>query len=347
MLLNKFKGSLVGGLIGDCLGAQFEMKTMNMIPEKTVQSFLNDFRDSYEEEEEPTLEYTDDTAMARQIVKSFIDQKKVDCKHLARCFTEEYYREHWRGYGGSVVEVFKKLRDTDCSDPFKPAAEQFKGTGSYGNGAGMRAHPIALACYNQSGEEMMKVARDVARLTHSHHLGVTGGIVQSLAVYNALHDIGPRESLKKVKEVVNDLEKDHNEDTPSLYKHKIDLIEQHVDCSEDDLAEVAFELGNDVSAVDSVPPAFFCYLKVKCDDSIQASDKMEAVLKLAIRMGGDTDTIASMACSIAGADLGLDNIPAHLYKHCEVSQETIAMAEKMHDIVTSTSEPSTKKQRTE
>ena len=76
---------------------------------------------------------------------------------------------------------------------------------------------------------------------------------------------------------------------------------------------MAFELGNDVSAVDSVPTALFCYLRGvnghhdnsrdhgdDDDDGLQGvsdhSNVFERVLVTALRMGGDTDTIASMAC---------------------------------------------------
>ena len=73
---------------------------------------------------------------------------------------------------------------------------------------------------------------------------------------------------------------------------------------------MAFELGNDVSAVDSVPTALFCYLRGMNghhdnshdgdDDDLQGisghGDVFERVLVTALRMGGDTDTIASMAC---------------------------------------------------
>ena len=73
---------------------------------------------------------------------------------------------------------------------------------------------------------------------------------------------------------------------------------------------MAFELGNDVSAVDSVD-ALFCYLRGMSghhdnshdhgdDDGLQGisdhGDVFERVLVTALRMGGDTDTIASMAC---------------------------------------------------
>ena len=104
----------------------------------------------------------------------------------------------------------------------------------------MRAHPIALACYNDDPEEVVKVAGDVAKLTHYHHLGVTGGIMQTMAVYHALHTESPHDVLQKMKVLVNDLE----EDSASLYELKIELVGKYVSCPEDDLAEVVFELGN-------------------------------------------------------------------------------------------------------
>ena len=98
----------------------------------------------------------------------------------------------------------------------------------------MRAHPIALACYNDDPEEVVKVAGDVAKLTHYHHLGLTGGIMQTMAVYHALHAEYPHDVLQKMKVLVNDLE----EDSASLYELKIELVGKY------DLAEVVFELGN-------------------------------------------------------------------------------------------------------
>ena len=135
----------------------------------------------------------------------------------------------------------------------------------------------------------------------------------------------------------------------------MDLIEKHVDCSKDDLPEVSFELGNNVSAVDSVPTALFCFLRARREPGLEEGAVFQRVLVTALRMGGDTDTIASMACSIAGADLRLDNIPDYLYTNCERHQEMVEMAEKMFDIVIHKTEdvpgaeegPESKKQRTE
>ena len=211
-----------------------------------------------------------------------------------------------------MVEVFKKLRDSGCEYPHKPASEQFDGSGSYGNGAGMRAHPVALACFKEEEKEVVEQARKVAKITHGHPLGVNGGILQTLAVYYALHSNDSSKILQNIKRVASELEENYKCSTASTYKNKIDLIEQSLDKSMDDLDEICFELGNDVSAVDSVPTALFCFLKVlhdaKKEDPVP-EDIFERVLKLSIRMGGDTDTIASMACSIMGAYLRRQKIP--------------------------------------
>ena len=336
---------MIGGLIGDCLGAPFEFKYHeNIVPMKKIVKFLEDV-ENMEEDKAPDdyLQYTDDTAMARQIAVTFIEKKSLEPGELARNFTKEYFRQNWRGYGGSVVDVFDKLRKNDFADPFKPASEQFGGSGSFGNGAGMRGHPVALAGCGQSERDLVTTAQSVARLTHSHHLGVMGGVLQSLAVYHALHSSGPANILQKIRSVCTELEKDVQAEI--LFKHKLELVEQFLEKREDvDLQEVARELGNDVSAVDSVPTALYCALSVLQNSRLDQTKKLEETLKVAITMGGDTDTIASMACAITGAHLGLETIPRYLYTSCEDHQQVLELAEQMYNVVfPTTDEPSSKR----
>jgi len=335
-LVDRFTGAMLGGLVGDCLGATFEMRYENLVPVRKIDTFFEDLK-NMDMETDDKFQYTDDTAMARQIALSFIEHKRLDFKAIANKFSEEYFKEPWRGYGGSVIEVFGKLRDKNCDDPFKPASEQFEGSGSYGNGAGMRAHPIALACATLPLEKVVDEAKGIARLTHSHPLGVHGGVVQTMAVYHALNGHDSREILEKIKETVDDLEKNYESTTASTYKSKLDLVEQFLEKSEDDLDEICFELGNDVSAVDSVPTALFCFLKVlheanKEDPIPSPEEKFERILRLAIRMGGDTDTIACMACSIAGAFLGRQAISALFVEVCENAKEVEIMGERIFHI---------------
>lgn len=62
-----------------------------------------------------------------------------------------------RWYGASVGTVFEKtIQPAYASDPYKAASEQFNGSGSFGNGSGMRVFPIALY-YHQNHQEIEKV----------------------------------------------------------------------------------------------------------------------------------------------------------------------------------------------
>ena len=59
---------------------------------------------------------------------------------------------------------------------------------------------------------------------------------------------------------------------------------------------------------------------------------MLRTLFFAISVGGDTDTIASMAGSIAGAYYGVDLIPDALQKRCELIDEVVLLADKLFDV---------------
>lgn len=72
-------------------------------------------------------------------------------------FTDDYFNQKInRGYGTHVRTVFSKLKESNYEDVFKPAKEQFNGSGSFGNGGAMRMAPIALFG-NSRGEEYLLV----------------------------------------------------------------------------------------------------------------------------------------------------------------------------------------------
>ncbi len=71
-------------------------------------------------------------------------------------FSDEFYKEPHRGYGGSVSAVFEALRKEDLDDVFEPAKRQFDGQGSFGNGGAMRISPAALF-YLKEGFDKLKV----------------------------------------------------------------------------------------------------------------------------------------------------------------------------------------------
>ena len=54
----------------------------------------------------------------------------------------------------------------------------------------------------------------------------------------------------------------------------------------------------------------------------------------AVSLGGDTDTIATMAGAIAGAYYGIDEVPSRWFEICEGTDTALTQAEelyKLHD----------------
>lgn len=51
-------------------------------------------------------------------------------------------------------------------------------------------------------------------------------------------------------------------------------------------------------------------------------------------LGGDTDTIGSMAGAIAGAYYGEQKIPANFLHHCEASTEFRELADNLCEVAT-------------
>jgi len=58
----------------------------------------------------------------------------------------------------------------------------------------------------------------------------------------------------------------------------------------------------------------------------------ERTIVYAISLGGDTDTIATMAGAIAGAYHGIDLIPPKWSSACEGLQDALNMANSLHKI---------------
>jgi len=322
-LRDRIRGCLVGAVLGDCLGAPVECRHWEGIPTHQVDK---QFEKYFSDNPSKVYKYTDDTAMARQVAQSLIDgQGELKNQDLALRFHQEYYNEPWRGYGGSVVEVFSKLSNQgENDDCFKPAQEQFDGSGSYGNGAAMRVHPVAIMASNM--QEVVDLASRQSRLTHSHPDAVDGAVLQATAVHLALktHRSSQQQFIDALKENI-----------PDTSSYDLSTIQELLGLG-DQLknSEMIQSLGNDVSASRSVPPAIFSFIREAFDNRPSSSgSQFLRVLKTALRFGGDSDTIGSMAGAIAGARFGISSIPKELMRICEGVDHAEQQADKMFDLI--------------
>uniref|UniRef100_A0A8C9PSD5 ADP-ribosylhydrolase ARH3 n=1 Tax=Spermophilus dauricus TaxID=99837 RepID=A0A8C9PSD5_SPEDA len=282
-----------------------------------------------------TLYYTDDTAMARALVQSLLAKEAFDEVDMAHRFAQEYKKDPDRGYGAGVITVFKKLLSPKCCDVYEPARAQFNGKGSYGNGGAMRVAGIPLAY--SSVQDVQKFARLSAQLTHASSLGYNGAVLQALAVHLALQGESSSEHfLEQLLGHMEELEGDAQAVLDARDMHMAGIGEplgwlQSQTCL---LSFQTLGKGNGIAAFESVPTAIYCFLRcMEPDPEIpSAFNNLQRTLIYSISLGGDTDTIATMAGAIAGAYYGMDQVPESWQQSCEGYEETDVLAQSLHRV---------------
>lgn len=301
---SKFLGCLIGAAIGDGLGAWREGRR---IAEK------EDIASLAERVEE--LAYTDDTHMTIGVVESLIQSRGFDGEHMAQTFIKNYETEPWRGYGPGPPRVFRMIKN---GEPWDSAASKIYRGGSFGNGAAMRMAPVGLL-YSDNPAKLREIAYKSSSITHSHELGREGAALQAYAVALALNTPSDEEIDREAF-----LLKLQNFAQTQLYKEKIANTKELL--GEQDRARVVAVLGNGIEALNSVPTAIYCFLK-------QPKSYKDSVI-YAISLGGDTDTIASMAGAISGAYLGIEAIPQEWRLKLENNAYIEDLAEKLWQAAT-------------
>ena len=153
--------------------------------------------------------------------------------------------------------------------------------GSFGNGSGMRVSPIGM--YAHSLGEALDLAKRSAEVTHNHPEGIKGA--QAIAAATYLWRVG------LTKEEI----KTYIEQTFSYNLHRT-------------LDEIRPDYDFDETCQGSVPESILCFLE---------GTSFEDVIRNAISLGGDSDTMAAMAGGIAAARNEAPwRIPEHLAKKC-------------------------------
>lgn len=149
---------------------------------------------------------------------------------------------------------------------------------SYGNGSAMRVSPAAWVA--DSLEQTLQLARWSAEVTHDHPEGIKGAQAIAASVWMARQGCSKEEIRTYVSETFGyDMDRTCDQIRPGY----------------------TF----DVSCQGSVPEAIIAFLE---------GTDFEDVIRTAVSLGGDTDTIAAMAGSIAEPFYG---VPMELRQECE------------------------------
>ena len=139
---------------------------------------------------------------------------------------------------------------------------------SYGNGSGMRISPVGL--YARTLKEALELARIAASVTHNHPEGIKGA--QAIAACVFLKKYGKSDVI--------------------IRRFISDYINYNLHFR---LADIRPQYTFDVTCQGSVPIAIQSYLE-------GGHTSAEYALRIAISMGGDSDTIGAMTAAIADAE---------------------------------------------
>lgn len=164
-----------------------------------------------------------------------------------------------------MQELGQEYPDAGYGEKFKEwlIQESPKPYESWGNGSAMRVSPVGL--YSNTIDEALALATLTASVSHNHPEGIKGAQALAACVFLCKEGKG-KDAIKK-----------YIEDT---FNYDLNRT----------IADIRKDYHFDVSCSGSVPEAIISFLE---------GNSFEGVIRLAISIGGDSDTIACMAGGIA------------------------------------------------
>ena len=311
----RWRGCLLGGAVGDALGAPVEFMTLDEIRRQFGPSGITEMTTAFGRKGA----ITDDTQMA--------------------LFTAEgLLRSHVRGTGGAgqpvalVANAYQRWLHTQCGKTGVPdvdidgwlignkelfasrvpgdscldalsamrtAGERARNR-SKGCGSVMRVAPVGLFCAREVGTSPDRAARralelgcDTAALTHGHPTGQVAAGAFAALIALVVRDTPLRDALARIKPWV--------EKRPLAAETltALERAESAAAAGSATPADVA-SLGEGWTADEALAISVFCAL---------AAPDFETGVRLAVNHDGDSDSTGALAGNLLGAVHGLDSIP--------------------------------------
>ncbi len=298
-LREHYSGCLIGQCLGDALGCPLEGLDapfcMNALNELNLRGIVA-WRSS---QSLPPGQYTDDSQLARELLRSLLAQNGFDAKDYSARLVDLFLSDKVVGQGMATHNAVMRLsRNIPWEASGAPAP-------SAGNGTAMRAGPVGLFYYNDP-DKLCEVAHLQGYGTHQDPRCSAGSIAIAGAVALALtmEEIEPVAFCNQLAAWMEPYDKG--------FSGYIRMLPNCLHSSFDTCVEklLAIDRTGDMTShwpgvspyvVTSVCWSLFAFL-------LNPEDYWKAV-QMAIVIGGDVDTTGAMTGAIAGARVGLDRIP--------------------------------------
>ncbi len=301
----------MGCAVGDALGAPLEGRSREQIA--TMQGIADGYRPYRHKKavQFPLGQYTDDTQLTLAIVKSLLNCGHVDPADIGAEFVKLWESDEIVGAGQVAHRAVGRLME---GIPWQDAAAA---DDLPWNGAAMRIAPLGLWHYDRR-DHLVRDVELASFVTHRHPLAVDGAIAVATAVAQG--------ATASEIETANFLEAVHGSVAARSpgFAERIRRLHDWLRLDETAALQAIVAdggwakqggFGVPVRVEPTVLASLYVFLKSPGD--------FIATLNMALRVGGDVDTVAAIACAISGAHNGVGAIPAHLVAGVKDSAEIL------------------------
>jgi ADP-ribosyl-[dinitrogen reductase] hydrolase len=267
-LRDRVMGSCLGLALGDALGAPFEGLRAGDIPHPLPAFERSRLR-------RPSGSTTDDTAMARNLMRSLAARDTFDAADLMARHVE-WFRTGPKDLGSLTRRVLRRVEMGE--DPVAVAEDIWMRQGpevSAGNGSVMYCAPLGLAYANRP-DELFELAPALSALTHFDGRCRTAVLAVTLAVAALARGEQAEDAARAAIEAVADREGGEE-------------------------LEYLVEAAGGARPVDGPDQGFCLFTTGLAFQALVRGGDAESELRRVVSLGGDTDTNAAVAGALLGA----------------------------------------------
>lgn len=296
----------MGGALGDALGLPYEGRVLRYDEARPLQ-FVG----------HRPGRISDDTQQTMLVAEILLDCGVMDPVELSVRLQD--WVTFGVGKGRATVEAIRRLAS---GVPWHAA-----GSPSAGNGAAMRVAPIGLRRWRDRSLRWTEAAL-CAMPTHHDPMAIASAVVMADAVASlvatAPEDFDGRrfvEDLARTADAWDPRQLPERRDPASRTSlgDRMREVPAYVDA--DPAAAIRDHFWSGAFVLESLPTALWCFLRHPHDPG--------EVLREALLVGHDTDTVASFAGTLAGALSGASQLPASLLEQVEEGDRLTADAQRL------------------
>ena len=276
-IYEKSKNSFYGFLVGDALGVPVEFTIRESLEKKPVVDMQG-----YGSHNVPDGTWSDDSSMVLAEMDSIGEKNDIDYDDIMLRFIDWFSKAYYTSTG-VVFDIGVTTRKAlfNYRDGFKAIECGGKSVYDNGNGALMRMLPFVVYSYQKNLSEEVLLIKNTSQLTHGHEINQVGCKIY----FDFMKRIFDGD---KLEDIYNDI---RNKDYTKYYS------KESVDCYKRILNSDIKNLNiNDIKSsgfvVSTLEACIWCLLN--------STDYQSAVLR-AVNLGDDTDTVAAITGSLAGA----------------------------------------------